>query len=367
MQARLLVLVLSALAVLPGKAHAAPTEHQGKVVPSQMCRGLWIVPVSYGDHPDKTIRLILDTGANVTSVDPDAIERVTNRRIRAGRKIRLKNGEAGPLKINSMKVTSHEMDKLSRALGADVDGILGFRTFRSMLLTLDYLNSEIRVANGELPKVDDLTIFRDYGKSRPFVPLTLAGAGHTVLVDSGATGGLTLRDSDVTDWLHAPIATSGSVRYKTIQLNSEGRAQGSWSFGPLTIDQPIVKIANSGSRLAGFEILQRFVWTFDQHNNRIRMQADPDEPILMKSVAGTGLILNPKDEGFEVVRVLDGMPGDKAGVQKGDVIVAIDDTPVYERGCNSVAEKIPGEIAIFSVQRDDDLLSIAIEMAVLVP
>jgi len=73
-QARLVVFVLFAVVTWCGGADAATSENPGKVVPSQMCRGIWIVPISYGDHPDKTIRFILDTGANVTSVDPDAIE-----------------------------------------------------------------------------------------------------------------------------------------------------------------------------------------------------------------------------------------------------------------------------------------------------
>ena len=58
---------------------------EDKVIPSETCRGLWLVPVSFGDEPEKTLTLVLDTGASHTSVDPDAYQRVTGRRVRAGK------------------------------------------------------------------------------------------------------------------------------------------------------------------------------------------------------------------------------------------------------------------------------------------
>jgi hypothetical protein len=123
MQTRLFAIVLFAIVALCGSAAAAIGDSPGNVIPSRMCRGIWIGPISFGEDPDQTLQFILDTGADLTSLDPDAIERVSSRRIREGKKIRLRNGVAGPLKIRSIKVVSHDMDKLSRALGTETDGI----------------------------------------------------------------------------------------------------------------------------------------------------------------------------------------------------------------------------------------------------
>ena len=215
--------------------------------------------------------------------------------------------------------------------------------------------------------MDNQTIFHDAGKSRPFLTVDLGEKRVPVLVDSGATSGLTLYESDELDWEHLPRVTSGSVRYKSIEEDKEGRMKGSLIFGPLTIDQPVVEITQNGSRLAGWQILRRVAWTFDQRNKRIRMVPDSDEPVRMKPVTGTGLIFAPLDEGFEVVRVLEGMPGESAGIVEGDIVVAVDGTPVYERGCKSMNDFGEDGSIVLSVYRDDEIHKIRVPLDVLVP
>jgi len=350
----------------PGSTHA--TEET--VVPSETCRGLWVVPVSYGDGPERTLRFLLDTGASYTSVDPDAVERLTGKRVRSGKWARLRDGEAGPMKIRKMKAKIHEMDRTAGALGTPLDGILGFPTFESLLLVLDYPSGEVRVSKGSLPEIDGETVFRDVGKVRPYLALSVGGTTIPVLVDSGYTGSLTFRHSDPLEWAIEPRGVSASVRYNGIRIDKKGRLDGNVAYGPLTLDRPIVEIIEKGTRLSGSEVLRRFVWTFDQRTRRIRMVAASDEPIETGPVRGTGLALKPIDAGFEVVHVFPDSPAAEARLQKGDVVVAINDTPVYERGCVSFDDDDTDgdrDPSVLSILRGGEKIDVPVTRRVLIP
>ena len=346
---------------------ASTRAEEEAVVPSETCRGLWIVPVSYGVDPDQTLRFILDTGAGVTSVDPDSVERLTGRRVRSGKWVRLRDGEAGPLKIRKIKAKVHEMDHLARAMGVPLDGILGFQTFETLLLTLDYANREVRVSKGSLPEIDDETVFRDVGKVRPYLALDVGGTTVAVLVDSGSTSGLTLRASDPLEWAIEPRAVSASVRYTEIRIDKTGRLDEDVAYGPLILERPIVEVIENGTRLSGEDLMRRFVWTFDQRARRIRMIASSDEPIQTGPVRGTGLALRPAEAGFEVVHVFRDSPAAEAEIRQGDVIVAIDGTAVYERGCASFDDSDGGTAVVLSIVRDGEEIDVRVSPRVLVP
>jgi len=336
------------------------------VVPSETCRGLWIVPVSFGDDPGQTLDFVLDTGAGTTSVDPDSLGWL-DRPVRAGKSTVLRGGKAGPLSIHKIKVQVHEMDHLGRALGRPIDGILGFPTFKSMLLTLDYPAGEVRVSEGSLPEVDGQTVFRDVGKTRPYLALEVGGATIPVLLDSGSADGFTLRESDPLSWESEPRGVSGSVRYSGVRLDTKGRLGEDLVFGPLVAERPIVEIVEDGTRLSGVKIMHRFVWTFDQRKGRIRMIADSDSPIRTGPVWGMGLAFRPVDAGFEVVHVFADAPGADAEIRQGDVVTAIDGTPVYRRGCASLNDPPGDEEILFSIVREGEKIDVRLAPRILVP
>ena len=357
------IALLAATALGPGSLHAAGEV----VIPSETCRGLWIVPVSFESDPDSPLRFLLDTGASYTSVDPDAVERLTGRRVREGKWVRLRGGEAGPMRIRKTKAKVHEMDHSARALGTPLDGILGFPTFESLLLTLDYPAEEIRVSKGALPEIDDETVFRDHGKVRPYLALEVGGTRIPVLVDSGFTGGLTLRDSDSLHWATEPRRVSASVRYNGIRIDRAGRLDEDLAYGPLIVERPIVEVIETGTRLSGEDLLRRFVWTFDQRTRRIRMIAPSADPVRFDPVRGSGLALRPIELGFEIVRVFAGSPAEEARLLKGDVIVAIDGTAVYERGCLSIDDDTERDTVVLTVIRDGETTDVTVSQRVLVP
>ncbi len=363
---RAAVVILALYAVVPFAPVRAAGAGGDTIVPSETCRGLWIVPVSYGEGPDRTLRMVFDTGASSTSVDPDALERILGRRVKTGKSVRLRDGRAGPLRIRKIKVTSHSMDHLSRALGTTIDGILGFPTFERFLLTLDYHAGEIRIREGALPPIDGRTVFRDVGTLRPYLALPVADRTVAVLVDSGSAGGLTLRTSDPLAWKVPPRPTGASVRYSGVEIRRAGRLADDLPFGPLTLPTPVVALTD-GTRLAGVQLMHRFVWTFDQRERRIRMIPDHDGPIGTGPVRGTGLAFNPTADGLEVVRVFPDTPAEAADLREGDVVVAVDGTPVYERGCRALHEEPGDDPSTLTVERGGASFDVTLTASTLVP
>ena len=194
------LLVLAVLSGPTAGAAAAP----GLVLPSEICRGLWIVPLSFGEAEEKTLQLVLDTGAEPTSADPEALSRILGRPVEPGKVYTLREGRIGHFPIDKIRIGAFDLDDLDRVLGRKVDGILGFPTFRRVLLTLDYESEEVRVREGRLPLPDDRGIFRDVGGTRPMLSVDVAGKKEKILIDSGSTGEFDLVPHERLDWIVEP-------------------------------------------------------------------------------------------------------------------------------------------------------------------
>jgi len=362
------VLLVASVATSPTPAVADDTT-QDRVIPSTRCRGLWIVPLTFGkDENDltRTMQLVLDTGASTTSVDPDAIQRVFGKRFKTGKKVTLRDGTAGPLRVKRIKVRVHEMDHLARALGFEIDGIMGFNVFEQLLLTLDYHDEEVRVRRGSLGPVDGREVFEDLGKRRPYIALDFGDRRVPLLIDSGSSGGLDLRAEDVEEWLVKPRPVSAAVRYSNVVVTESGRIGESPRFGPLVLDRPVIDLRDS-TRLIGSEALERFELTFDQRSERIRMVPDSNEPIRLPLPRGIGAALSPRAAGFEVIRVFDGLPAQEAGLQVGDLLVAIDGVAVTDRGCERAEDDDDRVSKRLTIRRGDEEFEFTVGIVELLP
>ena len=98
----------------------------------------------------------------------------------------------------------------------------------------------------------------------------------------------------------------------------------------------------------------------------MRMLTDRTDPVQMAPLVGTGLAYDPRPEGLRVVRVYPGTSAEAAGFRQGDVIVAIDCTPVHQRGCGQ-AERVAGRRQVFSYFRDGIRAEATLETEILVP
>lgn len=330
-------------------------------IPSSYCRGTFIVDVTWNDE---VVRLLLDSGAHSTSIDPDAYQRAFGKRRSAGRRVSLRDGMAGPLRLTKIRAKLHEMDHLSLALGTSIDGILGIDTFRKLLLTLDYPAREVRVGKGSLPPPDDREIFRDIGKTRPFIELSLGEHKVPILVDSGFTGGIDINYGDPVEWEAEPRPVHASVRYSEIVLQDAGRIAGTIEFGPFTLDRPIVRVSD-GRRLLGADVLEHAVVTFDRTHRRVRLTPDKESPLVLEPFRGWGVALRPRRTGMEVIKVFPGTPADDAGIREGDLLTRVDGTPVHERGCRRV--DADGTLNDVEFERDGVTITASLESVILVP
>lgn len=335
-------------------------------MPAELCRGLFVVPLSYGSNPDATLWMVLDTGAFRTSVDPDSVERVFGQRPNPRRRVILPTGRAGALRVNRVKMQVFEHDHLSRALGRPIDGILGFPLFEKHLLVLDYPAGKVFLREEALGPPDGRNVFPTVGnRQRPTIEVDVGEARVPVLIDSGYTGSLTLHQDDPLDWAVAARPVGASARADSVEIRSAGRLANDIAFGPLSIPRPVVTLT-SETRLVGTQVLSRFVLSFDQSNGRIRMAPDSDEPIRPAPPRGVGVALDPVEEGMKVLRVFDDTPAAAAGMEQDDLVVAVDGVPVAERGCREVIDPA-GTRTTLTVRRDGETREVELPIVDLVP
>lgn len=225
----------------------------------------------------------------------------------------------------------------------------------------------MRVGSGRLDRPNDATIFDTVRRTnRPFFPLRVGDRETLVLIDSGSRGGLTL-DADVDwGWEHEPRLVGAAARINRIELRWAGRAEDNAVFGRALIETPIIDLTE-GTQLIGTQIMRHFELTFDQRSQRVRIVRSGDGPLSLPERRGLGLVLRPVGEAFEIARVFGAGPGDKAGLEEGDVITHFDGLPVLNRGCEPRLGSRGDETAMLrvTVRRGDDTFEADVEMGVL--
>lgn len=177
--------------------------------------------------------------------------------------------------------------------------------------------------------------------------------------------GLDLNVDDLLSWQFAPVPVSVAVRYSGFELKKAGRLGGRLQLGPLSLQQPVVRISE-GTRLLGAELLQPMRLSFDQRNKRIRMQAYAENVISSGPLRDWGLGFRPRTAGLEVTGVFKATPAAAAGIKQGDLLVSIDGVTVHERPCRQLSDPEPDR-AILGFLRGDEEFLIELDTAVLVP
>jgi len=278
----------------------------------------------------------------------------------------LEDARVGDVELGTIKASVLQLRTLSRAVGRDLDGILGFPAFREVLLTLDYPSEEIRVARGGLPAPDGREILADRGSKRPFVDAEVYGRRMKILVDSGATGGFALLPSKGFRWSEQPRPMKTAVGAGQVTVRKGGRLADPIQFGPVDFEAPIVTLVGDEA-LAGWQVLRHYVLTFDQKNKRVRMQGQGSDPIRLAPWVGMGLGFHPRSGGLEVVKVFAATSAAAAGLLAGDLVVAIDGTPVYDRGCADPRGEPAGRRKLLTYLRDGVQAEAEIVTEILIP
>jgi len=323
-----------------------PSLDEPYLLPTESCGHYFIVPVRVnGVGP---FDFLLDSGAGRTLVDPAVIRSAS-----IGRAIdSLSIGDFDAYEIGYGRLDTSE---LSAALGRRIDGIMGHPVFGGALMTWDFPEATIEIEAGELPSAG-VGVVEARSNVRPFVRSSVGGTSRWILIDTGSSRGLTLRNpADLP--LESPLQTTGArARVDGIHLVRTGRLEGTATIGPLQVRNPVV--SNSVSvDLVGQEVLRFFRITFDQRNDRLRFER-PDAPVgfpvSSAAVRTTGYAVRPDTASAEVIRVF----REATPVREGDRIVEVDGRAWRDRTCpvrvtGSVADPTPDTVDLV-VRRGDD-------------
>jgi hypothetical protein len=103
-------------------------------------------------------------------------------------------------------------------------------------------------------------------------------------------------------------------------------------------------LSDDEQRTAEYAIVEGVLGTLDPHTNLLR----PDDFETMKtstkgSFGGLGIEVGMRDTQITVIRVIDGNPAAKAGIEAGDRIVQIDEESTVTMGLSEAVDRMRGE------------------------
>lgn len=160
-----------------------------------------------------------------------------------------------------------------------VSGILGLGLFADLLLTVDYPGYALELSRGELPRNDPHVARFDPRDGLCSVPIAVGDTRLEAILDTGSAAGLLVPDS----W-RARMETTREPR-----LTARGRlANNAFTVrsAPLRDSLRVAGHDVDGLHVGyvsvdlmpnvGYEVLRRFVLTFDQRNRRVRLAERPE-------------------------------------------------------------------------------------------
>ena len=158
----------------------------------------------------------------------------------------------------------------------DVNGILGFALFTDYLLTLDYPAMQVRLGRGSLPPANAVDVLNFELENRiPIVELAIGRIRVPAHVDSGNFVAGFLLPEEVVEQLQLQSeaitvggarSVSNRIQLKQVQLRDTIR------LGGFEYPQPTIAFPALSDTNIGFKVLHDFVLTFDQKNQRMKLQ-----------------------------------------------------------------------------------------------
>ena len=237
-----------------------------------------------------------------------------------------------------------DLGEIRRVSGVPLDGLVGYEVFKRFVVRLDYEASRLglTVPSAYQPSGAGVTVPFTFDETHPQVDGSVDGVPGRFTIDTGSRGSLDLlRPFAEKHGFATKIGTTvealsgwgvgGPVRSRV------GRSH-ELRLGDAVVEAPITMITlNEKGGLTdpyiagnvGSGVLARFNLTFDYGKKTIVFE--PNARYAARDVYDrAGLWLNASDDraSFTVVDVTVGGPAAKAGVAKGDTIVAIDAKPV---------------------------------------
>jgi hypothetical protein len=274
--------------------------------------------------------------------------------------------------------------RMAPRFGQDLDGIIGAEFIKQFVLELDYQERVI--------KLYDKDTF-NYSGSGESIPITFNSSGHPIIeAEVTPMGRMPLIGKFVLDVgsggalaLYTPFVASHGLlgsQLPTIKAIGVGGAGGEvnarigrvseLAIGRFHISQPITLfsedkvgafassalVGNIGQQIAG-----KFRLLLDYSHNRIIFEPnDSFNDKFERAFGGLSIVAEGKDyRTFRIAEVLENSPGTEAGLQKDDVIAAIDGKTAADLSLTRVLELFERPVAYkLSVRRDGQTLKITL-------
>jgi hypothetical protein len=264
--------------------------------------------------------------------------------------------------------------------GIRVDGMVGFELIRRMVTTIDYGRHTItftrpdRFEAGPESGVRVPFVFYDH---LPNVPGRIGDLQARFDIDTGSRSTLDITSPFVTSHRLRDRFTKGTVAVTGYGVGGPARSyvvrMPSVAIGSITIEAPVVDLseARAGSFSdpnfdgnVGGALLKRFVVTFDYARQFIYLKPIEPVPPDVGTFDRSGLWINARGDGYEIMDVASGSAGSQAGLAVGDLITLVDGHPVTDAGLPDMRERLrseqPGTQVQLTVRRASQVLNVTL-------
>jgi len=364
------------------------------IVPIQVINNHVYLPVSINGHE---LHFMLDTGgrnlltpeaaakAGVKSVGTFAGGGVGSTVVNQGLAKIAVMTVGGKISFRSQSFIVEPLPQFDEIEGTRFDGLIGYEVLKRLVARIDYAGRKvtfIRPSDFSAAHAGQSIPFTFFGTT-PMVNATLDGLPGQVQVDTGSRAGLTLwtpfvKAHHLIERYHAsPTTTIGwGVGGKAVGRVARG---GELQLGDITIMHPVLTMqhlvgslnsVNGNAGNIGGAILRRFTVTFDYGHHQMYLLSNKDFPKPF-DYDRSGMWINQGQGGFVVEALLAGGPAATAGLQVGDVIVAMDGTPADRTTLTDFRQELrqenPGKRIQLQVSRGGAIKSVDLVLRDLIP
>lgn len=272
---------------------------------------------------------------------------------------------------------------LRKILGSQVDGMFGMEFMRGRRVEFNYAQEWMRVLSAEEQLAEGYTCVKckwlDNRESRMIVPMKITLQDGRVfegnfLIDMGASEALALNSGSASKLNLSSTLTD--VKKKIYDTGGVGGSRTDYLFKAQSVKIADYDIANvnasySGNTqgamadnrydgIIGNALLECFDVVFDFAKCEIWLR--PNGNITAASAYDLGITLTPQQNCWVVNGMIEGGNAAKAGLKRGDTIIAINDLPTNELDIKELSKLYKSaEKWNFVVKRDNTTLEIAFD------
>jgi hypothetical protein len=258
--------------------------------------------------------------------------------------------QSGVTTLKSIRIGGAEIDNQTASVlefdppgteGANEQGMVGYEFFARFITRFDYGHHTITFIDKKYfdPKTAGTPVPMRLYHQFPEILGAYDGIPGRFGIDTGSRMPLELNAAFAAqNNIHAP---AGAVEAQTgWGVGGPSRSQvfkgGTLTLGPVTIDRPLTMISldkgGAGAAEAfpnnvGGGVLKRFAVTFDYDHSLMYLKPVAGPVADLDTFDKSGMWINGAPEGFKIIDITTGGPAEAAGLQKDDIITAIDGKP----------------------------------------